>query len=185
MALESGNGRSSGKCPLTSNGYHLHSRRCCPHLTSFCDVSKKCYRCYRYRCYRCPREPRLLMQTWLPICHYKTALSRLQVYRPKAGNFCRRAGVQLTRLPTYGRIFLPSRGYMGAALLQRCCSGSFSNCIQVLCSHLQWQDRHMAIQASLLLLVVNLLTEGATCPRTFFFGLEKNMKFPGRDSNPR
>jgi hypothetical protein len=47
MALESGNGRSSGKCPLTSNGYHLHSRRCCHHLTSFCDVSKKCYRCSR------------------------------------------------------------------------------------------------------------------------------------------
>jgi hypothetical protein len=43
MALESGNGRSSGKCPLTSNGYHLHSRLCCPHLTSVCDVSKKCY----------------------------------------------------------------------------------------------------------------------------------------------
>jgi hypothetical protein len=47
MALESGNGRSSGKCPLTSNGYHLHSRLCCPHLTSFCNVSKKCYRCSR------------------------------------------------------------------------------------------------------------------------------------------
>jgi hypothetical protein len=47
MALESGNGSSSGKCPLTSNGYHLHSRRCCPHLTSFCDVSKKCYHCSR------------------------------------------------------------------------------------------------------------------------------------------
>jgi hypothetical protein len=23
--------------------YHLHSRRCCPHLVAFCDVSKKCY----------------------------------------------------------------------------------------------------------------------------------------------
>jgi hypothetical protein len=44
MALESGNGRSSGKCPLTSNGHHLHARRCCPHLISFCDVSNKCYR---------------------------------------------------------------------------------------------------------------------------------------------
>jgi hypothetical protein len=46
------------------------------------------------------------MQTLLP-CHYKTALSRLQVYRPTAGNFCRRAGVQITRLPAYGRIILP------------------------------------------------------------------------------
>jgi hypothetical protein len=27
-------GRSSGKCPLTSNGHHLHSRRCCHHLGS-------------------------------------------------------------------------------------------------------------------------------------------------------
>jgi hypothetical protein len=44
MALEAGNGCSSGKFPLTSNGYHQHSRRCCPHLISFCDVSKKCYR---------------------------------------------------------------------------------------------------------------------------------------------
>jgi hypothetical protein len=49
MALKSGIGRSSCKCPLTSNGYHLHSRRCCPHLISFCDVSKKCYRCSRSR----------------------------------------------------------------------------------------------------------------------------------------
>jgi hypothetical protein len=63
-------------------------------------------------------------------------------------------------LQVYGRKFLPSRcmhtrattwelpscrgrlsNCMGAhvtALLQR--SGSFSNCIQALCSHLQWQD---------------------------------------------
>jgi uncharacterized protein YjbI with pentapeptide repeats len=47
MALESGNGHSSGKWPLTSNGYDLHSRRCCPHLISFCDVSKICYCCSR------------------------------------------------------------------------------------------------------------------------------------------
>jgi hypothetical protein len=40
MALESGNGRSSGKCLLTSNDHHLHLRQCCPHLISFCDVSK-------------------------------------------------------------------------------------------------------------------------------------------------
>jgi hypothetical protein len=107
------------------------------------------------------------------VSHYKTALSRLQVYRPKAGNFCRCAGVQITRLPAYGRIILPSRcmhtrpatwelpGCIGrfsncmgvhiTDLLQR--GGSFSNCIQVLCSGripncmhavavalLQWQD---------------------------------------------
>jgi hypothetical protein len=50
MALESGNGRSSGKCPLTSNGYHLHSRSTVlPPLDPkpLCDVSKKCYRCSR------------------------------------------------------------------------------------------------------------------------------------------
>jgi hypothetical protein len=38
MALESGNGCSRGKCSLTSNSNHLHSRRYCPHLISFCDV---------------------------------------------------------------------------------------------------------------------------------------------------
>jgi hypothetical protein len=33
---------------LTENVcHHLHSRRCCHHLVSFCDVSKKCYRCSR------------------------------------------------------------------------------------------------------------------------------------------
>jgi hypothetical protein len=47
MALKSGNGRSSGKCLLTSNGHHKHSRQCCHHLVSFCDVSKKCYYCSR------------------------------------------------------------------------------------------------------------------------------------------
>jgi hypothetical protein len=47
MALESGNGRSNGKCPLTSNDNHLHSRWCSPQLISFCDVSKKNYRCSR------------------------------------------------------------------------------------------------------------------------------------------
>jgi hypothetical protein len=35
-AHESGNGRSSGKCPLTSNGHHL-----------FAIFQKKCYRCSR------------------------------------------------------------------------------------------------------------------------------------------
>jgi hypothetical protein len=34
MALELGNGHWSGKYQLTSNGHHLHSTRCCPHLTS-------------------------------------------------------------------------------------------------------------------------------------------------------
>jgi hypothetical protein len=57
-----------------------------------------------------PREPRLLMQTWLLVCHYKTALSRLQVYRPTAAiSAAVRAGVQITRLPAYGRIILPPR----------------------------------------------------------------------------
>jgi hypothetical protein len=28
-----------------------------------------------------PWEPRLLMQTWLPVCHYKNALSSLHVYK--------------------------------------------------------------------------------------------------------
>jgi hypothetical protein len=92
-------------------------------------------------------------------CHYKTALSTLQDYRPTAGNFCRRAAVQLTRLPAYGRI--NSRRYMGAARLHwqglklhvhcmrtllPCCSGSFSNCIQALCSNLQWQDTKLQWQ---------------------------------------
>jgi hypothetical protein len=27
-----------------------------------------------------------------------------------------------------------------------CCSGSFSNCIQALCSHLQWQDTKLQWQ---------------------------------------
>jgi hypothetical protein len=40
MALLSGTGRLNVKCPLTSNGHHLHSRRCCQHLVSLCDVSK-------------------------------------------------------------------------------------------------------------------------------------------------
>jgi hypothetical protein len=78
--------------------------------------------------------------------------------------------VQTTSLPAVGRKFLPPRCspankatgrsdgrlilrlYMGAARLLwprlklhvcpllPCCSDSFSNCIQVLCSHLQWQD---------------------------------------------
>jgi hypothetical protein len=76
--------------------------------------------------------------------------------------------VQTTRLPAYGRKFLtprcspankatglrpdnfaPLHGSCPAALagsqtacmrtLLPCCSGSFSNCIQALCSHLQWQ----------------------------------------------
>jgi hypothetical protein len=77
--------------------------------------------------------------------------------------------VQTTRPPAYGQKFLPPRcspankatglrpdnfaplhGSCPAALagsqtacmrtLLPCCSGSFSNCIQALCSHLQWQD---------------------------------------------
>jgi hypothetical protein len=70
----------------------------------------------------------------LPVCHYKTALSRLQVYRPMpmAGNFCRRAGVQITRLPAaaYGRIILPQRCMHTRAATWKLpgCSGRFSNC---------------------------------------------------------
>jgi hypothetical protein len=78
-----------------------------------------------------------LMQTWLPVCHYKT----LQV--------------QTTSLPAYARKFLPPRWSpdnmdnglrpdnsataLHAYLLPGC-SGWFSNGIQALCSHLQWQD---------------------------------------------
>jgi hypothetical protein len=54
--------------------------------------------------------------------------------------------VQTTRLPAYGRKFLPPRCSPATRLpaygriISRRCSGSFSNCIQALCSHLQWQD---------------------------------------------
>jgi hypothetical protein len=47
---------------------------------------------------------------------------------PTTENFNHHAAVQLTRLLAYGRI------------ITRRCIGSFSNCIQALCSHLQWQD---------------------------------------------
>jgi hypothetical protein len=55
-----------------------------------------------------PKEPRL------PVCHYNTALSRLQDYRPKL--WPEISAVQLTRLPAYG--LLISCRYMGAARLQ-------------------------------------------------------------------
>jgi hypothetical protein len=47
MALESVHGCLSGKCLLTSNCYHLHSRQC---LIYFCNVSKQIYRCSRLGC---------------------------------------------------------------------------------------------------------------------------------------
>jgi hypothetical protein len=57
--------------------------------------------------------------------------------------------VQITRLPAYARpdnsaiaLHAYSRRYMAAP---PGCSGSFSNCIQVLCSHLQWQDTQTAL----------------------------------------
>jgi hypothetical protein len=69
-------------------------------------------------------------------------------------NFCRRAGVQITRLPAYGRIILRcmhTRATIWELLgcsgrfsncmgehVAACCSGNFSNCIQVLGKHLQW-----------------------------------------------
>jgi hypothetical protein len=63
-------------------------------------------------------------------CHYKTALSTLQDYRPTAGNFCRRAAVQLTR-----------RRYMGAARLHWQCLK-----LHVCAQWLKWQDTKLQWQ---------------------------------------
>jgi hypothetical protein len=69
-ANRSGNGRSSGKCPLTSNGHHLHSRRCCFHLISFCDVSKKCYRCSRlFKAKKTSFQPTFVV-TYTKLCSF-------------------------------------------------------------------------------------------------------------------
>jgi hypothetical protein len=110
-----------------------------------------------------PREPRLLMQTWLHVCHYKTALSRLQDYRAAYGRKfltprCSPANKATGLRPDN---FAPLHGSCPAALagsqtacmrtLLHCCSGRFSNCIQVLCSHLQWQDTKLQWQDTKLL----------------------------------
>jgi hypothetical protein len=50
-----------------------------------------------------------------------------------AGNFCRRAGVQITRLPAYGRIILPPLCMHTRAASWELpgYSGRFSNCMYV------------------------------------------------------
>jgi hypothetical protein len=76
-----------------------------------------------------PREPRLLMPV---VCHYKTALSRLQVYRPMAGNFCYRPRPKLWLDNSAVELHAYSRRYLGAARLS--CSGRFLTCMGAHCA---------------------------------------------------
>jgi hypothetical protein len=82
------------------------------------------------------RVPRLLMQTWLSVWHYKTALHCS--YYKTTENFCRHAtACKATSLrPDNATWALPG------------CFGSFSNCIQALCSHVQWQDTKLHARSS-------------------------------------
>jgi hypothetical protein len=121
-----------------------------------------------------PREPRFLMQTWLPVCHYKTAISRLPAYAT-ALNVCRHAAVQLTRLLYRPKLrpdnFAPLHGSCPASvadsqtawvrtLLQRQFLKLHTSALQSLavagyqtaCTRrlLQWQDTklHVSVAAS-------------------------------------
>jgi hypothetical protein len=113
MALESGNGRSSGICPLTSNSHHLHSRRCCPHLISFCDVSKKCYRWVGCLCSGKIKLPRPVIKQSLVFTHSARCCIILWGHDP---------GHALNALPSYRNNlgFLPIWVYIGDFRPKKC-----------------------------------------------------------------